>query len=224
MKTDLLEKGAVLQRDKETYAIAPHLTAGLVTPETLRTIADVAEKYNAAAIKVTGAQRIALVGLKEEDLDSAWSDLGMDPGAAIGLCVRSVKICPGTTFCKRGLQDSVAVGSKLDELYHGRNLPNKLKIGVSGCPHSCADSAFKDIGLIGGGKGWMLYVGGKGGAKPRIADRIALCVSEEKIYDLIEKIILVYNENATPKERLGDYIDRVSIDTFKEQVDINAYI
>lgn len=224
MKTDLLEKGAVLQRDKETYAIAPHLTAGLVTPEILRNIADVAEKYNAAAIKVTGAQRIALVGLKEEDLDSAWSDLGMDPGAAIGLCVRSVKICPGTTFCKRGLQDSVAVGSKLDELYHGRNLPNKLKIGVSGCPHSCADSAFKDIGLIGGGKGWMLYVGGKGGAKPRIADRIALCVSEEKIYDLIEKIILVYNENATPKERLGDYIDRVSIDTFKEQVDINAYI
>jgi len=224
MKTDLLEKGAVLQRDKETYAIAPHLTAGLVTPEILRNIADVAEKYNAAAIKVTGAQRIALVGLKEEDLDSAWSDLGMDPGAAIGLCVRSVKICPGTTFCKRGLQDSVAVGSKLDELYHGRNLPNKLKIGVSGCPHSCADSAFKDIGLIGGGKGWMIYVGGKGGAKPRIADRIALCVSEEKIYDLIEKIILVYNENATPKERLGDYIDRVSIDTFKEQVDINAYI
>lgn len=224
MKTDLLEKGAVLQRDKETYAIAPHLTAGLVTPETLRTIADVAEKYNAAAIKVTGAQRIALVGLKEEDLDSAWNDLGMDPGAAIGLCVRSVKICPGTTFCKRGLQDSVAVGSKLDELYHGRNLPNKLKIGVSGCPHSCADSAFKDIGLIGGGKGWMIYVGGKGGAKPRIADRIALCVSEEKIYDLIEKIILVYNENATPKERLGDYIDRVSVDTFKEQIDINSYI
>lgn len=224
MKTDLLEKGAVLQRDKETYAIAPHLTAGLVTPEILRNIADVAEKYNAAAIKVTGAQRIALVGLKEEDLDSAWDDLGMDPGAAIGLCVRSVKICPGTTFCKRGLQDSVAVGSKLDAIYHGRSLPNKLKIGVSGCPHSCADSAFKDIGLIGGGKGWMLYVGGKGGAKPRIADRIALCVSEEKIYDLIEKIILVYNENATTKERLGDYIDRVSLETFKEQIDIESYL
>lgn len=224
MKTDLLEKGAVLQRDKETYAIAPHLTAGLVTPEALRTIADVAEKYNAAAIKVTGAQRIALVGLKEEDLDNAWDDLGMDPGAAIGLCVRSVKICPGTTFCKRGLQDSVAVGSKLDSLYHGRNLPNKLKIGVSGCPHSCADSAFKDIGLIGGGKGWMIYVGGKGGAKPRIADRIALCVSEDKIYDLVEKIIQVYNDNATGKERLGDYIDRISIDTFKEQIDINSYL
>jgi len=224
MKTDLLEKGAILQRDKETYAIAPHLTAGIVTPDILRNLADVAEKYNAAAIKVTGAQRIALVGLKEEDLDNAWQDLGMDPGAAVGLCVRSIKVCPGTTFCKRGLQDSVAVGSKLDSLYHGMELPNKLKIGVSGCPHSCADSAFKDIGLIGSGKGWMFYVGGKGGAKPRIADRIALCVSEEKIYDLVEKVIEIYRENATNRERLGDYIDRVGLEEFKEQIDLNSYL
>lgn len=224
MKNDLLEKGAVLQRDKETYAVAPHLTAGLVTPEMLRNIADVAEKYNAAAIKVTGAQRIALVGLKEDDIDNVWSDLGMEPGAAIGLCVRSIKVCPGTTFCKRGLQDSVAVGSKLDAAYHGRNLPNKFKIGVSGCPHSCADSAFKDLGLIGGGKGWMVYVGGKGGTKPRIADRIALCVAEDKIYDLAEKIINVYDENATGKERLGDYIDRIGLDKFKEQIELNRYL
>ncbi|MDU4659795.1 MAG: NAD(P)/FAD-dependent oxidoreductase [Clostridium butyricum] len=174
MKKDLLEKGAVLQRDKETYAIAPHLIAGIVSVDELRKIADVADKYNVSAIKVTGAQRIALVGLREEDIDSAWGDLGMSPGAAIGLCVRSIKVCPGTTFCKRGLQDSVAVGSKLDSLYHGKNLPNKLKIGVSGCPHSCADSAFKDIGLIGSGKGWMVYVGGKGGMKPRIAKSLLI--------------------------------------------------
>ncbi|MFT8313469.1 MAG: NAD(P)/FAD-dependent oxidoreductase [Clostridium sp.] len=224
MKTDLLEKGAILQRDKETYAIAPHLTAGLLTPDILRTIADVAEKYNSAAIKVTGAQRIALVGLKEEDLDNVWEDLGMDPGAAIGLCVRSVKICPGTTFCKRGLQDSVAVGSKLDSLYHGKKLPNKLKIGISGCPHSCADSAFKDIGLIGSGKGWMFYVGGKGGAKPRIADKIAPCVSEEKVFDLVEKVVQIYEENATVRERLGSYIDRVGLDEFKKQIDLDSYL
>lgn len=224
MKTDLLEKGAILQRDKETYAIAPHLTAGIVTPDILRNIADIAEKYNAAAIKVTGAQRIAIVGLKEEDLDNVWQDLNMNPGAAVGLCVRSIKVCPGTTFCKRGLQDSVTVGSKLDSLYHGRKLPNKLKIGVSGCPHSCADSAFKDIGLIGGGKGWMFYVGGKGGTKPRIADRIALCVSEENIYKLTEKVIQIYEENANNKERLGDYIDRVGLDVFKEQIDLNSYL
>ncbi|MDU2895594.1 MAG: NAD(P)/FAD-dependent oxidoreductase [Clostridium sp.] len=224
MKKDLLEKGAVLQRDKETYAIAPHLTAGIVSADELRKIADVADKYNVSAIKVTGAQRIALVGLKKEDIDSAWGDLGMSPGAAIGLCVRSIKVCPGTTFCKRGLQDSVAVGSKLDSLYHGKNLPNKLKIGVSGCPHSCADSAFKDIGLIGSGKGWMVYVGGKGGMKPRIADRIALCIPEENLFNLVEKIIEVYDNNATGKERIGDYIDRIGIETFKNQIDIDSYL
>lgn len=224
MKKDLYEKGAVLQRDKETYAIAPHLTAGIVSADELRKIADVADKYNVSAIKVTGAQRIALVGLREEDIDSAWGDLGMSPGAAIGLCVRSIKVCPGTTFCKRGLQDSVAVGSKLDSLYHGKNLPNKLKIGVSGCPHSCADSGFKDIGLIGSGKGWMVYVGGKGGMKPRIADRIALCIPEENLFNLVEKIIEVYDNNATGKERIGDYIDRIGIETFKNQIDIDSYL
>lgn len=218
---DLLDKGAVLQRDKETYAIAPHLTGGLVTPDQLRKIADVAEKYNAAALKVTGAQRIAIVGLKEEDIDSAWADLGMKPGAAIGLCVRSVKICPGTTFCKKGLQDSVAIGSKLDGAFHGRNLPNKLKIGVSGCPNSCADSHTRDIGLIGGGKGWMVYVGGKGGLKPRLGDRILLSVPEDELFQVVEKIIQVYDENAQGKERIGDYIDRVGLGEFKEKLGIN---
>ncbi len=99
-----------------------------------------------------------------------------------------------------------------------------MKIGVSGCPHSCADSAFKDIGLIGSGKGWMVYVGGKGGMKPRIADRIALCIPEENLFNLVEKIIEVYDNNATGKERIGDYIDRIGIETFKNQIDIDSYL
>lgn len=221
---DLLEKGAVLQRDKETYAIAPHLIGGLVTSEQLRKLADVADKYNASAIKVTGAQRIAIVGLKEEDIDNAWEDLNMNPGAAIGLCVRSVKICPGTTFCKRGLQDSVGVGAKLDEAYHGRNLPNKLKIGVSGCPNSCADSHTRDIGLIGGPKGWSVYVGGKGGVKPRLGDKLCMNVSEERLFELVEEIIKVYDEYATGKERLGDYIDRVGLEVVKAKLSLEKFI
>ncbi|AOR24362.1 NAD(P)/FAD-dependent oxidoreductase [Clostridium taeniosporum] len=224
MKKDLLDKGAVLQRDKETYAIAPHLTAGLVTPGQLRTLADVAEKYDAKAIKVTGAQRIALVGIKEEEIDSAWKDLGMKPGAAVGLCVRSVKVCPGTTFCKKGLQDSVAIGSKLDGLYHGMDLPNKLKIGVSGCPQSCADNHIKDIGIFGMPKGWTVQIGGKGGLKPRLADKIVVNVSEEKLFPLVEKIIKVYSENATARERLGDYIERVGLEEVKNQIDIESYL
>lgn len=217
---DLLDKGAVLQRDQETYAIAPHLTGGLVTPDQLRTIADVAEKYGAAALKVTAAQRIAIVGLKEEDIDAAWADLGMKPGAAIGLCVRSVKICPGTTFCKRGLNDSVAVGTKLDTIYHGQDLPNKLKIGVSGCPNSCSDSHTRDIGLIGTSKGWRVYVGGKGGRKPRLGDLLVPLVEEAQLYELIQSIIAVYAEGGQKHERLGDYIDRVGLEHFKQQLHI----
>jgi NAD(P)H-nitrite reductase large subunit len=108
------DKGAIIQRDKETYAIAPHIPCGVVTPQTLRKIADVAEKYNYAALKITLAARIAIVGLKEQDLDAVWADLGMSPGAAVGLCVRSIKACPGTTFCKRGIRDSLGLGMQLD--------------------------------------------------------------------------------------------------------------
>ncbi|OON98051.1 MAG: sulfite reductase [Epulopiscium sp. Nele67-Bin005] len=217
---DLLEKGAVLQRDKKTYAIAPHLTGGLITPNQLRTIADVAEKYNVQALKLTGAQRLAIVGIKEEDIDNVWADLGMSPGAAIGLCVRSVKICPGTTFCKRGLNNSVELGKQLDEIYHAKNLPNKLKIGVSGCPNSCSDNHIKDIGLIGTSKGWNLSVGGKGGKRPRLGEIIVFNLPTDDVLPLVEKIINIYAESATKMERLGDYINRVGIEMFKNQLDL----
>ena len=221
---DLLDKGAVIQRDKETYAIAPHLTGGLVTPEQLRKIADVADKYKVSAIKVTAAQRIALVGLKEEDIDNAWNDLGMKPGAAIGLCVRSIKTCPGTTFCKRGFRDSVKLGLELDDRYHGMNLPNKLKIGVSGCPNSCADNHTRDIGLMGMPKGWTVFVGGKGGTIPRLGNRLIMNVPDDKVLDIVDKIVRVYSENAKGKERLGSYIDRIGLDEFKSIVNLDHFL
>lgn len=215
---DLLDKGAVLQRDKTTYAIAPHVPAGLITSNQLRKLADVADKYNVDAIKITAAQRIALVGLKEEDIDSAWNDLGMKPGAAIGLCVRSIKTCPGTTFCKRGFRDSVKLGLALDDRYHGMNLPNKLKIGVSGCPNSCADNHTRDIGLMGMPKGWTIFVGGKGGTIPRLGNRLIMNVPDDNVLDIVDKIVNIYSENASNKERLGAYIDRIGFDEFKSLV------
>lgn len=220
---DLLEKGAVLQRDKETYAIAPHLPAGLVTSDQLRKIADIADKYNAAAIKCTAAQRIAIVGLKENDIDKAWDDLGMKPGAAIGLCVRSVKTCPGTTFCKKGFKDSVGIGLKLDDRYHGQDMPNKLKMGVSGCPNSCADNHTRDIGIMGTPKGWTVFVGGKGGTVPRLGDKLIMNVSDDKILELVDEIVAVYQNNAT-KERLGTYIDKIGFEQFKSMINLDKYI
>lgn len=220
---DLLDKGAVLQRDKKTYAIAPHVPAGLITSDQLRKLADVADKYNAQAIKITAAQRIALVGLEENDIDSAWQDLGMKPGAAIGLCVRSIKTCPGTSFCKRGFKDSVSIGLKLDDRYHGMNLPNKLKIGVSGCPNSCADNHTRDIGLMGTPKGWTVFVGGKGGTIPRLGDRLVMGIPDEKVLDLVDDIVNLYSENANNKERLGAYIDRVGFEEFAANFDLAKY-
>lgn len=220
---DLLDKGAVLQRDKKTYAIAPHVPAGLITSDQLRKLADVADKYNAKAIKITAAQRIALVGLEENDIDSAWQDLGMKPGAAIGLCVRSIKTCPGTSFCKRGFKDSVSIGLKLDDRYHGMNLPNKLKIGVSGCPNSCADNHNRDIGLMGTPKGWTVFVGGKGGTIPRLGDRLVMGIPDEKVLDLVDDIVNLYSDNANNKERLGAYIDRVGFEEFAANFDLAKY-
>lgn len=221
---DLLDKGAVLQRDKETYAIAPHVPAGLITSNQLRKLADVADKYNVSAIKITAAQRIALVGLKEEDIDSVWNDLGMKPGAAIGLCVRSIKTCPGTTFCKREFRDSVKMGLALDDRYHGMNLPNKLKIGVSGCPNSCSDNHTRDIGLMGMPKGWTIFAGGKGGTMPRLGNRLIMNVPDDKVLEMVDKIVKVYAENASGKERLGAYIDRIGLDEFKSILNLDSFL
>jgi len=212
------DKGVILQRDKQSYAVAPHIPCGVVKPETLRKLADVAEKYGAAALKVTSAARIAIVGLKEEDVDNVWSDLGMKPGAAVGLCVRSVKACPGTTFCKRGIQDSLGLGLKLDGKYHGMELPAKFKLGVSGCANQCAETCIKDIGLVGLPKGWKVLVGGKGGGRPRLAQELAKDLSTEEAIALVDKIIEYYKANGKPRRRLGAMIEKMGFDNFKSAV------
>ncbi len=212
------EKGVIIQRDKKTYAVAPHIPCGVVQPQTLRKLADVAEKYQAQALKITSAARIAIVGIDERDVDSIWSELGMSLGFAVGLCVRSVKACPGTTFCKRGLQDSLSLGLKLDSKYHGMELPGKFKIGVSGCPNQCAETCIKDVGLVGMPKGWRVLVGGNGGAKPRLALELAKDLSTEQAIELVDKVIQYYKANAKPHQRLGSMIEKIGFDQFKSAV------
>ncbi len=212
------EKGAVLQRDKESFAIAPHIPCGVVTKEQLRNLADVAEKYDVAAIKITSAARIALVGIKEEEIDSVWKDLGMDLGHAVGLCVRSIKVCPGTAFCRLAKQDSLTMGMKLDEVYHGMTLPSKTKMGVSGCINQCAENCIKDISLVGKKNGWTLMVGGMGTSKPRLADTLIEDIDSDKAIELISKVIDFYNENGKKHERIGKMIDRIGLEPLKAAV------
>ena len=212
------EKGVIIQRDKQTYAVAPHIPCGVVSGDTLRKLADVSERYQAKALKITSASRIAIVGINEKDVDAVWSELGMPPGFAVGLCVRSVKACPGTTFCKRGMQDSLSLGLKFDEKYHGLELPGKFKIGVSGCPNQCAETCIKDIGLVGMPKGWRLLVGGNGGAKPRLSKELAKNITTEEAIEFAEKIIEYYKSNARPHQRLGAMIEKMDFDKFKSEV------
>ncbi len=219
MKKDILEKGAILQRDRETYAIAPHIPGGITDTTTLRKICDVADKYKVQAVKLTSAQRIALVGIREEDLDNIWKDLDQKPGAAIGLCVRSVKICPGTTFCKRGVQDSVGLGLKIDAIYHAMELPNKMKMGVSGCMLSCSEVWVKDIGVMGTPKGWKILVGGNSGTRPRIADVLAEEIAtDEEVLAIIEKIINWYKAEPKKEQRLCRIVEQMGIEAFRQAV------
>jgi NAD(P)H-nitrite reductase large subunit len=209
------EKGAIPQNDNETYAIAPHIPCGVVTPDLLRKIADVSEKYQAKAIKITGATRLAIVGLKESDIDAVWEELGMEKGAAVGLCIRSIRACPGTTFCKLGKQDALGMGMKLDQKYHAAALPGKFKMAVSGCKLSCSESWVRDIGLIGFPKGWTLTIGGNVGMTPRIGKELVSGLNDDQAMTAVEQVIAVYTDQAKPGERLGKMIERVGLDPFK---------
>ncbi len=218
VKKDILEKGAIIQRDKETYAVAPHIPGGITNSDQLRKIADVADKYDAQAVKLTSAQRICIVGVKEEELDNVWEDLGEPKGAAIGMCVRSIKICPGTTFCKRGQQDSVTVGLELDKKYHGVEMPWKFKMGVSGCVNDCGEVCIKDLGLIGTPKGWNLMVGGNGGGMPRLSYKLVENIpSDEEAIELVDHIVQWF-KTQNRRCRMGKFVDEMGFDAFKEEV------
>ncbi len=217
MKKDILEKGAILQRDRETYAIAPHIPGGFTDTATLRKICEVADKYG-LTLKITSAQRIAMFGVKEEELDAVWTDLAEEPGAAIGLCVRSIRICPGTQQCKRAVLDSASLGLKLDKIYHAMELPNKMKMGVSGCLLACAESGVKDIGIVGHNKGWRILVGGNAGPRPRLGEMLVDNIqTEEEVLEVVAKVVEVY-KNDPQQGRLGRLIEEIGIEAFRARV------
>ena len=212
------EKGAIPQKQEDCYTIAPHIPCGVVTPDLLRKIADVSEKYNAKALKITGATRIAIVGLKEADIDSAWEELGLAEGAAVGLCVRSIRTCPGTTFCRLGKQDAMGVGMILDKKYHAFQLPGKFKMAVSGCKLSCSESWVRDVGLIGDRDGWIVTIGGNVGSQPRIGKVLISGLDDEAALQVVDTVMLYFKENAKPGERLGKMIERVGLEPFEEAI------
>lgn len=215
----MLPKGANLQKvrdGKKTYAVTPHLPGGFIKPDLMRKYADVAEKYG-GIMKLTSAQRIMITALKAEDIEDVWKDLDMTPAMGFANCVRSVKICPGIVFCKRGKQDSIKLGMKLDKLYHKKEMPSRLKFGVAGCPNSCAEVHIKDIGLLATDKGWDIYVGGSAGSHPRLANQLIQDLTEDQALKIVDIIIKYYQKNADI-ERIGQFIDRIGFEKFKADV------
>ncbi|MGD9234378.1 MAG: NAD(P)/FAD-dependent oxidoreductase [Desulfobacterales bacterium] len=181
-------------------------------------MADVAEKYNAQAIKITGATSIAIVDLDEEHIDQVWDELQLEKGAAVGLCVRSIGACPGTTFCKVDRQEALGVGMELDKRYHEKELPGKFKMAVSGCHLSCAGSWVRDIGLIGKKDGWTVVIGGNVGAEPRIAEELVSGLNDAGVLQVVDKLVQCYHENAKKRERLGKTIERIGMAPFEDVI------
>ena len=213
-----LPRGAILQRDKRTYAIVPRTPVGLVTPEVLEALARVGRKYEIPVMKITSGQRIALVGLEEEQVDQVWEDLKMDVGPAVGLCVHYVQACPGTAVCKLGVRDSLGLGLELEEMFVGKELPAKLKVGVSGCPMCCAESFMRHVGLIGKPKGWTMVVGGNASGRPRIADVLAEQLTRGEAVELVQRFLDFYAENGGKRARSATMLRKIGIDAVKEAI------
>lgn len=219
MKEDIFEKGAIIQRDKQTYAVAPHIPGGFISVADFRKLVDTAEKYGGAALKMTSGQRIAVIGLAENDLDAFWTDIERSIGYAIGLCVRMVKFCPGTTYCRHGKQDAMGVGAELDRRHHGRQLSAKFKIGVAGCEYACNAPRFKEVGLLGLPEGWQVSIGGTCGAKPRFGDIVAEKLDDAQAIAVTDNVIRWYaSGNFKPKVRMGRIIDELGLDQVKKAI------
>jgi NAD(P)H-nitrite reductase large subunit len=211
-------KGAILQRDKKTYAIVPRTPAGLVTADILEAIARVVRKYEIPIVKITSGQRLALVGLEKGDIDKVWEDLKLDVGRAIELCLHYVQACPGTAVCRFGQQDSLGLGIELEKMYVEQEMPAKLKIGVSGCPMCCAESYLRDIGLFGKKSGWTVTFGGNAGGRPRVADVLAENLSRQEAIDLVDKCVSFYRKNGKKKERTARMVERLGIEAVRADV------
>ena len=211
-------KGAILQRDKQTYAIVPRTPVGIVTPDDLENIARVARTYDIPVIKITSGQRFALVGLKKEEVEDIWKALKMDVGKATELCLHYVQACPGTAVCKFGVQDSLGLGMEIERFFAGMDLPAKVKIGISGCPFCCGESFVRDIGIFGKKNGWTVTVGGSSARRPRIGDVLEKDLSGEDVIDLTKRVLEYYRENAKRRERTARFVDRIGFENLQEMI------
>lgn len=206
---------ANIQKDG-TYSVVPRIYGGVTSPEQMRKIADVADKYEIPMVKITGGQRIDLLGVKKEDLPNVWVDLDMPSGYAYAKALRTVKTCVGENFCRFGTQDSIQMGIDMEKRFERLWTPHKVKMAVSACPRNCAESGIKDIGVVGVDGGWELYVGGNGGVHLRGGDLFIKVKTREEVLEWSAAFVQYYRETAKYLERISHWVERVGLEHIQE--------
>jgi nitrite reductase (NADH) large subunit len=211
---------ANIQKDG-TYSVVPRMWGGLTNPAELRAIADVAEKYAIPTVKVTGGQRIDLLGVKKEDLPKVWGDLnkaGLVSGHAYAKGLRTVKTCVGSEWCRFGTQDSTGLGIKLEKLLWGSWTPHKVKLAVSGCPRNCAEASIKDVGVVCTEAGYDILIGGNGGIEVRVTDLLVQVKTEEEVLEYAAAFLQLYREEARYLDRTAHWVARVGLDYCRARI------
>lgn len=201
-----------------TFSVVPRIYGGITSPDELRRIADVADKYEVPMVKITGGQRIDLLGIKKENLPAIWEELDMPSGHAYAKAVRTVKTCVGTQFCRFGLGDAIEMGIALEKEWEGLYTPHKVKAAVSGCPRNCSEASTKDIGIIAVEGAWQVRIGGAAGASVREGDVLATVDSGEAAMQLATTFLQYYRENAEYLERTYGFVERISLETIRAAV------
>lgn len=209
---------ANIQKDS-TFSVIPRIFGGVTSAEELRRIADVADKYDVPMVKITGGQRIDLLGIKKEDLPGVWKDLKMPSGHAYAKSFRTCKTCVGTDFCRYGLGDSTSLGIKIERRFQGIESPGKMKLATAGCPRNCSEAMIKDLGAVAieGGK-WDIYVGGAGGAHVRKGDILTTVDNHDDVLLMMGRFMQYYRENARYLERTYGFVERVGIEKIRAVV------
>jgi len=211
---------ANIQKDG-TYSVVPRMWGGLTTASELRAIADVVDKFDIPTVKVTGGQRIDLLGVKKHDLPAVWADLnraGMVSGHAYAKGLRTVKTCVGSEWCRFGTQDSTGLGVKLEKMMWGAWTPHKVKLAVSGCPRNCAESSIKDIGIVCVEAGYDILVGGNGGIELRGTEKLCQVTSEAEVMEYAGAYLQLYREEARYLDRTAHWMERVGLDYVKTRI------